>query len=88
MIHLLVLVADVVPIVPSTVGHDVVEVCVGEDDPRVLAHCTAHIEWAGAGDPTIEKRESSLLICQVPILGRYRSKSCCYRVKLTILFNN
>lgn len=83
--HLLVLVADVVPIVPSAMGHNVVEVGVGEDDPRVLPHCTAYVEWTGAGDPTIEKCESGLLVGQVSILGCYRSKSCCYRVKLTIL---
>lgn len=76
--ELLVFIADVVPIVPSAVSHDIVEVGVGEDDAGVLAHCTAHIEWSGSGDPAVEECEPGFLVGHVSVLGRYRPESCCY----------
>lgn len=82
---LLVFVADVVPIVPSAVGDDIVEVGVRKDDAGVLPHCPSHIKWAGSGHPTVYKCKPGFLVGRVSVLGRYRPESCCYWVKLTIL---
>lgn len=44
--YLLVFVAGVVPIIPATVGHHVIKVSIGEDNPGVLAHGPANVQWA------------------------------------------
>lgn len=67
--RLLVLVAGVVPVIPATTSHDAVEICVGEDDPRVLAHGSTNIEWTCACDPAMHEGKAGLLIRTVSILS-------------------
>ena len=45
-VHLLVLVAVVIPVVPPARRDHIVEVGVSEDDPRVLPHGSPHVELA------------------------------------------
>lgn len=85
---LLVLVADVVPVIPSTMCDDVIEVGVGEDDPWVLAHGSAHVEWARPRHPTVQESETRLLLWRLSILRRYRTELGRDRVNLALLRYN
>ena len=82
---LLVLVADVVPVIPATVCDHVIEVGVGEYNPGVLAHGPAHIQWAASGDAAADEGESGLLLRRFPVLRRYRTEPRRYGVQLTVL---
>lgn len=82
---LLGLVAGVVPVVPAAVGHQVVEVSVGVDDPRVLAHGPADVEWATSGHLTAHESKARLLVRPFPVVRRYRPESRRYGVQLAVL---
>ncbi|CAL5355917.1 unnamed protein product [Camellia sinensis] len=69
--NLLVLVAGVVPVIPAAVGDHVIKIGEGEDDPGVLAHGPAHVEWARTRHPAAHESEPGLLVRPFPILRRY-----------------
>ncbi|CAL5429661.1 unnamed protein product [Camellia sinensis] len=76
--NLLVLVAGVVPVIPATVGDHVIKIGEGEDDPGVLAHGPAHVEWARTRHPAAHESEPGLLVRPFPILRRYGPEPCRY----------
>lgn len=74
-----------VPVVPTSGRDHVVEVGVREDDPRVLAHGPADVQFPCSCDPAVHKCEPGPLACRVPVLGRNGPELVRYRMELAIL---
>jgi len=85
--ELLILIVGMVPIIPTTMCNNVIEVCVGIDDSGILSHCSSHIQWTCTCHPASHECEPCLLFLLLPVLGRYRPKPACYWVQPAILIH-
>lgn len=83
MLHALV--AGVIPVIPAAGRDDAVEVGVGVDDARVLAHGSPHVEPPRAGHPAVDEGEAGALARVVPPVRRHRAEPLRRRVQLAVL---
>lgn len=81
----LVFVVHVVPVVPTFLGNNVVEIRIRVDNSGVLAQGPAHVDWARTSHPTPHESKARLLVDVFPLVGSYRAEFGSYGVHHTIL---